>query len=83
MNTELAHIIHRAATSPQFHARLVNDYTAMLAEHKLQLSQEDTQVLKDVLAYISGHPAADQPTHTHTSARLGWDGGPSFTAAAI
>lgn len=77
MRDQLPHLIHQAATCPQFRLQLLANPSAVIDEHDLE--QEDLAVLTEALKLL----AQRQTSSSEHERRAGWDGGPSFTTAAI
>lgn len=77
MSDQLPYIIHQAVVCPQFRLQLLTDPSAAIGEHTLE--QEDLAVLTEALKLL----AQRQPSNQEHERHAGWDGGPSFTGAAI
>ncbi|HEY0733457.1 MAG TPA: hypothetical protein VGD69_01000 [Herpetosiphonaceae bacterium] len=77
MSDQLPYIIRQAATCPQFRLQLVANPDAVIGEYAL--GQEDLAVLTEALNLFTQRQTSNQEHER----RAGWDGGPSFTGAAI
>jgi hypothetical protein len=77
VSDQLPYIIHQVATCPQFRRQLFANPDAVIGEYAL--GQEDLAVLSEALNLLTQR----QPSDQEHERKAGWDGGPSFTVAAL